>query len=132
MGNKERIQRFNERNPGKQKEYQKTFFAKPENKHKKREYVEENKATINSRLKRRKKEKKEYLLKLFGGKCKKCGYDECIAALVFHHVDPSQKDFSIARMLNMKLEKLIVEASKCLLLCANCHAELHYKLGEEE
>ena len=63
-----------------------------------------------------------------GMKCEKCGYDKNVSALEFHHIDPSQKSFSLdARNLsNFSIEKLIDESKKCMLLCSNCHRELHH------
>ena len=74
----------------------------------------------------------EYL----GGKCQICGYSKCLSALVFHHVDPREKDFHVMRSLCW--EKVKSEAMKCYLLCANCHAEVHagdhpqYLLAEDD
>lgn len=67
-----------------------------------------------------------------GGKCQKCGYDKCIGALEFHHLNKDEKDFSIA-VRSFNLEKLKKEADKCILLCSNCHRELHFnqKYGEK-
>ena len=59
-----------------------------------------------------------------GGKCEICGYNKNIAALEFHHLDPSQKDFTISDTSRNK-EKLKIELDKCILVCANCHRELH-------
>lgn len=64
------------------------------------------------------------LVKKFGGKCKLCGYSKCINALVFHHKDPTKKKFSISSDIRSYV-KLSKEAEKCILICANCHAELH-------
>ena len=33
-----------------------------------------------------------------GGKCEVCGYSRYIGALEFHHIDPTQKDFSIGKL----------------------------------
>lgn len=67
-----------------------------------------------------------------GNKCLYCGYDKCLRALHFHHIDPSTKDFSIfetrpgiRKTRNFELIKK--EIDKCILLCANCHMELHDK-----
>lgn len=62
-----------------------------------------------------------------GGKCEKCGYNKNIAALEFHHKDPSIKDFGISYALDVKLpwEVLRAELDKCSLLCSNCHREEH-------
>lgn len=60
----------------------------------------------------------------YGGKCMRCGYSRCTAALDFHHKDPNLKDFGISDD-NMKLKDAIEEAKKCVLICSNCHRELH-------
>ena len=70
------------------------------------------------------------LVEYKGGKCEICGYDKCIDALEFHHLDPNEKDFGIAGDTRC-LEKLKSEADKCILLCANCHREIHAKEREE-
>lgn len=60
-----------------------------------------------------------------GGRCRCCGYDRCAAALQFHHVDPATKRFGVgSRGLARSIETLRAEAAKCVLVCANCHAEL--------
>ena len=61
-----------------------------------------------------------------GGSCFKCGYDTYIGALEFHHLDPTQKDFTIAKVkLTTFGEKVEKELDKCVLLCSNCHREQH-------
>lgn len=62
-----------------------------------------------------------------GGKCIVCGYNKSIRALQFHHLDPSQKDFGISGSTK-SFEKLKPELDKCVLLCSNCHAEVHDNL----
>lgn len=74
---------------------------------------------------------KEMLIKRAGGKCSKCGYDKCSRALEFHHSDPNEKDFGISKCLTKSIKKLKEETDKCILLCANCHAEEHQKLYEQ-
>lgn len=72
---------------------------------------------------------KEELIKYKGGKCEICGYNKCHGALDFHHLDPSQKDFNISDSNVYKnLDKLKEEVDKCILVCANCHRELHYNV----
>lgn len=65
-----------------------------------------------------------------GGKCKKCGYDKCLQALDFHHRDPKDKTFSIAKNgLRFSWDRLKREIDKCDLVCANCHREIEYDGG---
>lgn len=60
-----------------------------------------------------------------GGACAICGYDRYVGALHFHHVDPSIKQFELsADGFARSLERARAEASKCILLCSNCHAEV--------
>lgn len=60
-----------------------------------------------------------------GGKCQVCGYAQCTAALDFHHVDPNQKEFIFGGQHNLGAERLRAELDKCVLICSNCHRELH-------
>ena len=60
-----------------------------------------------------------------GGCCVVCGYDRCLTALAFHHLDPSDKRLAISQNgVTLSLETVRAEARKCVLVCANCHAEL--------
>ena len=60
-----------------------------------------------------------------GGKCMKCAYSHCLAALEFHHRDPQEKDFTIGNYSNLSWPRIIKELDKYDLLCANCHRETH-------
>lgn len=72
------------------------------------------------------KSAKQKLVELFGGCCKKCGYDKCQEALQFHHIDPANKSFTISHKGKCRDWSVMVEeANKCILVCANCHAEIH-------
>ena len=60
-----------------------------------------------------------------GGACLLCGYDRYSGALQFHHLDASEKSFGLGlRGVARSLERCREEARKCVLLCANCHAEV--------
>lgn len=62
-----------------------------------------------------------------GGKCVICGYNKSVSALDFHHINPKDKSFGIARTKSKKFDKKIKkELDKCNLLCANCHREEHF------
>jgi 5-methylcytosine-specific restriction endonuclease McrA len=77
------------------------------------------------RVARRRRKAKETLVHEAGGCCAICGYSRYIGALEFHHVDPSQKRLEVnANGATISLDALRVEASKCVLLCSNCHAEV--------
>ena len=69
--------------------------------------------------------RKLLLVQLSGGKCSLCGYDRCLAALEFHHIDPTTKEYQLSSGNCHSLEKDIEELHKCLLVCANCHREIH-------
>lgn len=75
-------------------------------------------------VRERKKKLKMMAVEYKGGKCEICGYSKCITALHFHHKDPSEKDFSIAGQTR-GWEKIRKEIDKCMILCANCHSEIH-------
>jgi cytochrome c553 len=59
-----------------------------------------------------------------GGRCAVCGYERCAVALHFHHVDPTTKLFAVNMARGKSLAAYRAEAEKCVLLCANCHAEV--------
>jgi hypothetical protein len=61
-----------------------------------------------------------------GGKCVKCSYDKCIAALDIHHLDPTQKDPNFVGHRSWSWKRLEKELETCILVCKNCHAEIHY------
>lgn len=75
------------------------------------------------------KRRKELVIKAVhykGGKCSICSYNKCITALEFHHIDPTTKLFGISDGCTRSWEVIKVELDKCILVCANCHRELHF------
>ena len=60
-------------------------------------------------------------------KCERCGYNKFTEILEFHHVNSQEKDKSINRLMKTlkSLEIINQEIKKCILLCPNCHRELH-------
>ena len=74
---------------------------------------------------KRRRKLKEILVGEAGGRCLLCGYDRHLGALEFHHVDPAEKRLAISyNGVSQSLMVLREEASKCVLLCSNCHAEV--------
>ena len=67
------------------------------------------------------------LIELKGGECEVCGYNNNIAALDFHHINPEDKNFQLdsRHLSNTHIDKLKQEVDKCILVCANCHREIH-------
>lgn len=61
-----------------------------------------------------------------GGRCQCCNYNRYVGALEFHHLNPDEKDFGIAsKGYTRSWERNKEELDKCVLVCANCHREIH-------
>jgi hypothetical protein len=71
---------------------------------------------------------KEKAIELKGGKCKICGYSKSKSALEFHHTNPKEKDPNFYNLKNRTFSILKKEIEKCILVCANCHREIHDEL----
>jgi hypothetical protein len=80
------------------------------------------------RVKTRRQQIKQKAVEYKGNKCELCGYSKCIVALEFHHRNPKKKEFSLStnRMYHA-WATVKKELDKCILVCSNCHRELHYK-----
>lgn len=91
-------------------------------------YMTHNDKMSYNKAKERGIKRKLMLIEMLGGKCCSCGYDNNISALEFHHVDPNEKilKLDMRHMSNSSEESLINEAKKCILLCSNCHKEVHH------
>ena len=61
-------------------------------------------------------------------KCEKCG-ETRLYLIDFHHIDPSDKSFTIGDGKHSK-NKVLDEIKKCVCLCKNCHWEFHYLYGK--
>ena len=91
----------------------------------KRTYADRRDYIIKAVQKRRKRVR-GMAIKYKGGKCRLCGYCRCKRALEFHHIGSRQKDFGIsAKGYTRSWERTKKELDKCLLVCANCHREIH-------
>jgi 5-methylcytosine-specific restriction endonuclease McrA len=91
----------------------------------KRTYQERREYLIRA-VQRRREKVRLMTINYKGGHCQVCGYDRCVEALELHHLDPSKKDFGISsKGYTRSWEKVKEEADKCVLLCANCHREVH-------
>lgn len=85
-----------------------------------------NRINANNRRFRRKKKLLSARFLLFKGCCV-CGYKRCDRALDFHHLDPKTKLREVSRMIseNYSLTRVKEEIRKCVVLCSNCHREVH-------
>ena len=72
---------------------------------------------------------KLHAVKLLGGKCCRCGYNRCVDALEFHHTKQNEKEFKLGSGNTMSWKEYKEEAKKCILVCSNCHKEIHNKIG---
>ena len=68
---------------------------------------------------------KERAVYVMGGKCQCCGYDRSMRALHFHHIDESTKKFAISGNITRNWADVTEELKKCVLVCSNCHMEIH-------
>lgn len=84
-----------------------------------------NKEWCNScRSNSRRFKRKQKLVALAGGKCKRCGYNRSVKVLEFHHRNPAEKKFAISGSHTRAWAEILKEMQKCDLLCANCHREV--------
>ena len=90
-----------------------------------RKYADRRKYNVIA-VKKRRKKLRQMAIDLKGGKCMLCGYSRDKTALDFHHLDENKKEFGLSdRGLTRSWEKTRLEVEKCVLVCANCHREIH-------
>jgi len=64
-------------------------------------------------------------------KCSRCS-ETHVACLEFHHLDPNEKEFVIAKACQKSLKTIQAEIAKCIVICSNCHRKLHYKEKKQQ
>ena len=69
---------------------------------------------------------KEELVQRFGNKCQDCKQSFPPYVYDFHHLDPTQKDNQVSKLILYKTEKLEQEVAKCVMICSNCHKIRHH------
>jgi len=95
---------------------------------KRQEEIKKGKKNVIA-VKKRRRKLKEMAIEYKGGKCQECGYNKAKTALEFHHLDPNEKDFGIAAKGHTRSwEKIKIELDKCIMVCSNCHREIHEDL----
>lgn len=85
----------------------------------------------NVPISKRRSALKKKIVKMMGGRCSRCGYNESLAALDFHHV--GEKTERVGTLIHQAacgnkeyLSALYAEVEQCMLLCSNCHRTLHF------
>ena len=86
----------------------------------------------SEKIKKWRHETKKRIIESMGGKCQICGYNKCNSALDLHHIKPEEKEISLGaiRANPKSWNTVIVELRKCVLICANCHREVHEGITE--
>ena len=80
---------------------------------------------------RSQRRKKIFAIESFGGKCELCGYNKCINALEFHHLNKEEKQYDPSYIImRWSWKRAYSELKKCILVCSNCHKEIHYNIRE--
>ena len=84
-------------------------------------------STPSERVKKWRAITKDRMVESMGGKCQCCGYNKTNRALAFHHINPNEKDLGFAdtRANPKSWKKIVEELRKCILVCHNCHSEIH-------
>ena len=99
------------------------------------EWYERNKITEREKAKIRQSKRREEFKQWYKEyksnlKCSVCEFSHP-AALDFHHIDPSEKEFTLGSIReSISKEKFLKEIEKCVVLCANCHRIHHYEENE--
>ena len=77
-------------------------------------------------VQRRREKLKLLAVEYKGRECEVCGYKKCVNALEFHHIDPNEKEFGVGENgYTRSIEAIKKELDKCILVCSNCHREIH-------
>lgn len=79
----------------------------------------ENRLSYRKRMRQKAREYKERF------KCSICGYNKSLWALEFHHLDPNEKEYNLGQLYTSSTKKLYEELNKCIVVCSNCHREIH-------
>lgn len=95
-----------------------------------RAWQRKNRIKIQDRQNAKNRRRKQKLVQDAGGACSRCGYSKCLAALEFHHLDPTVKESTVAKLVVTTLVEL--EVKKCILVCSNCHREIHAEIDNKD
>ena len=88
-------------------------------------YRSTNCECTNCRNKKTRNYRKNKIVEIMGGRCMICGYNKNNKALGFHHIEKDDKKFTISDNLSKSIAEIKKELKKCMLVCSNCHIEIH-------
>lgn len=88
---------------------------------------------VHQQQKKMRSYRKMVLVDIMGSKCEICGYNKCPDSFDFHHILPTDKKMNLAKgsICNSSIIKVIEELKKVVMLCANCHREVHYGIHSD-
>lgn len=89
-----------------------------------RDYYQRNKLIGIDRIKNLREKRKNLIVITLGGKCQLCGYTKLNRNLAFHHLGNKELHLD-SRAFQRSWSKIIPEVLKCVLVCHNCHGEIH-------
>lgn len=89
-----------------------------------RTYADRAKYLTHAVTKRRRKIKL-MAIEYKGGKCNICGYKKCVSALDLHHYKGVKKYNIGNKGYQRSWAEVKTELDKCILVCSNCHREIH-------
>lgn len=64
--------------------------------------------------------------------CDICGYNKNAAALEWHHPNQDKENNPGDLLRSGKIKEYKTEIAKCILVCANCHREIHNLSSDKE
>lgn len=108
---------------------QRTNIYYKSHKKERQEYYKKHTQYYQKNKKIRYLKNRKILINLKINGCAICGYNKCVNALNFHHTNPKDKEFYINAYTITK-KNIVEELNKCILLCSNCHDEIHFR-GKE-
>lgn len=97
-----------------------------------KEHYQKNKQPYLDRAKEQRRERVQWLQAYKAERgCCQCS-EKRPWCLAFHHLEPEHKDVGIAEAIAAKSRDAVLEEiSKCVLVCHNCHADIHHNLHME-
>lgn len=122
QNNKEKRKRWYQDNKEKLRQYSKKYY---------KEHLEQQREKKRERRNLLINQWKPFIIEKYGAIiCSICGYNKNFAALDFHHINPEEKEQKMNQLLGKRpTPERIKELDKCILVCKNCHAEIHHPNG---